>query len=149
MRDDLLGYLLGALEPEERNSVEECLAGQPELRRELDALDRALCLLKVDKGHCDPPLGLADRTCEFVVLKATAISTAARPTGTPSRWSIADFVVAAGIFLAASMLIFPALGQSRRAARVAQCQDNMRDMGVALAGYSQANGGYFPLIPEE
>ena len=150
MRDQLLGYLLGALEPFERELVEEELSRDPQLRSDLECLDRALLILKADKAHCDCPDGLATRTCEYVVTRATAISlAAARPAPAPSRWSMSDFVVAAGICMAASMLIFPAMNHSRNSARIAQCQQNLRDLGVALAGYSSAHKGYFPEVPTE
>jgi hypothetical protein len=91
--------------------------------------------LAADKGHHEPPLGLAHRTCQFVAVQALA---APMPpvASVPPRWSMADLVVAAGVFLAATLLFWPAMNQSRFAARVAGCQDNLRQLGVALANYS-------------
>lgn len=148
MRDQLLGYLLGALDPFERELVEEELARDPQLRSDLEVLDRSLLLLKADHGHCECPENLADRTCEYVVMRSTAISVAAPPVPSTSRWTMSDFVVAAGICVAASMLMFPALNHSRTSARLAQCQMNLRDLGVALAGFSSAHKGNLPEVPQ-
>jgi hypothetical protein len=58
-------------------------------------------------------------------------------------------VVAAGIFIAAATLFLPALGQSRFAARVNGCRDNLRQIGIALNDYSTQHNGFFPNIPLE
>lgn len=49
-----------------------------------------------------------------------------------SRWSLADLVVAAGIFMAAGMLFFPAIANSRYMAQRGQCQNNQRLLGEAI-----------------
>jgi prepilin-type processing-associated H-X9-DG protein len=57
-------------------------------------------------------------------------------------------MVTAGILLVAAMLFFPAIANSRYAARAAQCQNNLRQLGMALASYSdKAGAGYFPWVP--
>ena len=58
-------------------------------------------------------------------------------------------VVAAGIFLAATMLFFPAVNQSRFAARLIGCQNNLRKLGMGLTNYSDLHQGYFPDVPAE
>src|SRR5690606_1768859 len=67
-------------------------------------------------------------------------------TSVPTRWSMADLVVAAGVFLAATMLFWPALNQSRYAARVRTCQNNLRQIGMALTSYSEKYPGQFPAV---
>ena len=146
MRDHLIGYLLGALEPNEHEEVEAHLGRDPDLRRELDLIARALSPLSADKACHEPPTGLAHRTCDFVATQAKATPGAVMPVAT-SRWSMADFAMAAGIFLAATLLFFPAVNQSRFAARLTSCQNNMRQIGMALADYSSAHGGYLPNMP--
>jgi len=66
MRDHLLGYLIEALEPSERDEVEEYLSRHPGLRVELERLDCCLEPLRAGKFHHDPPPRLVERTCEFV-----------------------------------------------------------------------------------
>jgi len=147
MRDHLIGYLLDALDPAEHEMVEARLSRDPQLKKELDLISRALKPLECAKGHFDPPAGLAERTCEFVVRQTQVMI--APPTPPRSRWSMADFVVAAGIFFAATMLFFPAMNQSRFAARLSGCQDNLRKIGSALTDYSVLHKGYFPNVAGE
>jgi hypothetical protein len=146
MRDHLIGYLLGALEPTEHEQVEAQLSRDPSLRREMDLLARALHPLARDKASHEPPTGLAHRTCLFVAAQTKASGAPLAPVAS-SRWSIADFAMAAGIFLAATLLFFPAVNQSRFAARLTACQNNMRQIGMALSDYSSAHGGYLPNVP--
>ena len=148
MRDHLIGYLLDALDPEEHELVEAHLSRDPQLKRELDVISRGLLLLSIDKAHYDPPAGLAHRTCEFVALQAR-VRLAPQPAHSASRWSMADMLVAAGLFLAATMLFFPAMNQSRFAARLLSCQNNLREIGIGLTNYSDLHGHYFPDIPPE
>ena len=146
MRDYLIGYLLDALDPSEQEIVEARLSRDPQLRRDLELVSRSLETLAVDKGHYEPPVGLAHRTCQFVAVAAKA-APSAPVVGVASRWSMADLLVAAGIFLAATLLFWPAMNQSRFAARLAGCQDNLRQLGVALSTYSTRYLGQFPAAP--
>jgi len=139
----LIGYLLNALEPHEQELVETRLSHDPALRRELELASRSLEPLAADKAHYDPPVGLANRTCQFVAVQAKAVP-APPVVSVPSRWSMADLLVAAGIFLAATLLFWPAVNQSRFAARVAGCQNNLRQLGESLANYSTRYPGQFP-----
>lgn len=75
LREDLLGYLLGALEPEDHRRVDRALSENEQLRDELTALRQQM----VPLAHLDElarkeatqpaeafPAGLARRTCEWV-----------------------------------------------------------------------------------
>jgi hypothetical protein len=66
MREDLLGYLLGALEPDEEREVEDRLEADPELRQRLRVIRRGLEPLSSDDGLIDAPPGLAARACNFI-----------------------------------------------------------------------------------
>lgn len=146
MRDNLIGYLLDALEPSEQEMVEARLASDPGLRRDLEMLSRSLAPLAVDKAHFEPPVGLGHRTCQFVSAQTQA--TPASPVvSVSSRWSLADLAMAAGIFLAATLLFWPAMNQSRFAARLAGCQNNLQQLGMALSTYSTQFPGQFPVAP--
>jgi hypothetical protein len=149
MRDQLLGYLLGALEPAEREEVEERLLVDAELQQDLACLRDKLDDLPLadDKDEWDAPAGLAARTCNYVAARAVvAPKHIPAPVG---GWRIQDMVVGGGIFLAACMLIFPAIAHSLSSARIANCQNNLRAIGVALGQYSNYCGGFFPLVPEQ
>jgi hypothetical protein len=145
MREDLIGYLLHALEPAERAQVETELGRDPELKRELELLERSLLPLAADREGYAPPLGLASRCCEFVAThgKVQRSTQVVPPT---SRWRMSDLAVAAGVFLAATLLFWPAMNQSRYAARVRGCQNNMRQIGMALQSYSDLHPGKLPAI---
>lgn len=162
MREHLLGYLCNALDPAEHDLVEQRLAQDAQLRNDLEAIDRALQLVRADRALHDPPSGLSQRTCDFVfrqALVATAVegrpaatagtvSLSPRPVGyAPGRWSMADAIVAAGICCAAAMLIIPAVSNSRYEANLNQCANNLRDLGVSLTSYSDQHDGYFPEVP--
>lgn len=71
LREQWLGYLLGALEPGETAQVERALQANPELKSELAAIERSLRVLGYPErddeiAHDDAPLGLANRTLDFV-----------------------------------------------------------------------------------
>lgn len=146
MRDQLIGYLLDALEPAEREAVEERLEVDAQLREELDVLHRSLEPLRADKGTHAPPPGLAEKTCELVAIKSAVQLAPLAPAPSRRRWTMADMVVAAGIMLAASLLLFPAVSHSRFNSQLAACQNNLRQVGLALSQYSQAHNGMFPAI---
>ena len=145
MRDELVGYLLGALEPAEHQAVEAQLAVDPHLQHQLELVSRAMSPLAADKHDFAPPPGLAERTCIFVATQAR-VSLAPQPSYESSRWRLADVAVAAGIFLAATLLFFPAVNQSRFAARLTGCQNNLRQIGVAASEYGLRFGDHFPLL---
>ncbi|MEX0939410.1 MAG: DUF1559 domain-containing protein [Pirellulales bacterium] len=157
MREQLLGYLLEALDPDERRQVEQALRRDPQLQQDLALLQNSLQPLAGVSLDYDPPAGLADRTCQYVSLQAATRaaaapvtpSTYAEPMPQASSWSMADLAVAAGIFVAAGMLLFPAVQHSRATARRAVCQNNLRELNVAMQGYSMDHEGYFPPIDAE
>lgn len=156
MRDELIGYLLDAIEPDERAAIEQKLADSPELRSELALLSRALEPLEAGSEPYAPSPRLAQRTCEFVAHQAMIVSRAGGempPADVPAvrsrRWSFADLAVAVGIFIAGSAVLFPAINQSRYSARLMACQDHLRHIGVALAEYSGLHNGLLPEVPAE
>ena len=163
--EQLLGYLLGALEDSEQKLVEDQLQGDSRLRRELALLEKGLKPLEAARGEFSPPPGLATKTCRFVAARAerpTAANSPRRPATTPrmqpmsaaaagpsgtSRWNWWDMAVALGILVAASLLVLPAIQNSRFTARLTTCQDNLRQIGLALSQYSRMHAGYFPYVP--
>jgi hypothetical protein len=66
MREDLLGYLLGAMQPDERREFERRLQTDARLREECEFLKAALDECGDPAHLLDPPSGLAERTCEFI-----------------------------------------------------------------------------------
>lgn len=150
MREQLLGYLLGALEPSEQASVEASLAIDPELRLELEKLRASLRALddaaeSEDEDELAPPPGLGARTFQFVKAHA-GWNQAGQATVNTGAWKAPDYAIAAGIFFVASMLVFPAIQNSRAGARLTVCQDKLRMLGVAMTQYSDLHG-HLPFIP--
>lgn len=152
MREQLLGYLMDALEPDERRLVEERLRDDARLQRELELLHEALEPLRQTEDEFEPPAGLAARTSQLAAegrREPAPQPAAGEPLGGPSRWSLMDLAVAAGIFIAAGLLFFPAIQHSRASARLTACQNNLRRLGAALTEYSGLNHNYFPAVPRE
>ncbi|MBX7166231.1 MAG: hypothetical protein K1X74_07765 [Pirellulales bacterium] len=145
MRDELLGYLLNALEKTDCERLEAHLTRDPALRRDLDVLKRGLQPLAHDGQPFEPPARLASRTCEFVRHRAALLCEA--PAGQAQRWRTQDLSVAAGIVIAAGMLFFPAVNHSRLVSQMAGCQFQLQMIGNALLNYSERHCGYFPDVP--
>jgi hypothetical protein len=167
MREDLLGYLLDALDDQERQRVLESLRTDPQLRRELEQLRQRLKSLDEESDDALPPRGLVDQTCDLIEafdeapeeIRARVVPHPPAPRRhrwapcgrelhqAANQWSAADTLVAAGIFLAVALMFFPAIASSRFRSEVTACQYNLQQLGGALASYSEFNDGYFPRIP--
>lgn len=146
----LIGYLLGALDADERAQVERQLAMNPQLRQRLDKLDEQLCSMRgEDEDETVPPF-LAERTCAAIdayqaARKAQPPAPPNQRATDPSGWSFVDLAVAGGVCLAVSLLFFPAVVNSRFEARAAACRNNLRQLGTSLAMFSENNRGFFPV----
>jgi len=162
--EQLLGYLLGALEDSERQRLRKQLEESPALRRRLARVRRKLGPLRQARREHVPSPGLAARTCQLVAehrrqqavterpaLAATAQVSTMSPVQTPpvaaSSWSWLDLAAAVGIAAATFLLLFPAIANSRFNAQLAECRENLRRTGSALAQYSQRHQDYFPQVP--
>lgn len=157
VREELLGYLLGALEGPEEKLVAARLEVDGQLRRALMRVRDRLEPLEPGRGGFVPPPGLAERTCRAVASHAESAAPATsgrRPMspapappsrGARTRWI--DVAVAAGVFTAGWLLILPAVQSSRSNAQLLICQDNLRQIGVAMTQYSEHNNGFFPYVP--
>jgi len=168
LSQQLLGYLLGALEDDERAALDEQLRGDAKLRHRLATLRKQIELLRGATCEFDPPPGLARRTCHFIAAFAEApagqpvetvpprASQLPSPTQLPAGgqllsggWRWTDVSVVAGIMVTAVLLIFPAIESSRFRARVMACQDNLQQLGTALVQYSEHHAKYFPQVPQQ
>lgn len=191
MQDDLIGFLLGALDSSEQQELDRRLAHDADLRREVERAGRLVRPLRAASCgsgvECDPPAGLADRTCsclweltgpprpagsspssrcasglsatdslagrrlEPVERAASARSAGGMRAsnsldfgGGTRQWTMADFVVAAGVCVAAACLFFPALVNSRYTTQMVACQNNQRELSQGLVDYALMNGGRLP-----
>ncbi len=91
-REQLLGYLLGALDDNEQADIEKILDSDATLRRELAILNRSLAPLDAAPREFSPPPGLASRTSAFV---ATSATTAKKVEGSQGSPLLATSVAAA------------------------------------------------------
>lgn len=137
-REQLLGYLLGALERAEQEQVEQELTVNAHLREELAEMKAAIDKLGLNDPPepVEPPAGLAERTCQFVAEKVedpTVVLPPERETGSGYRsYTLTDAVIAASVLLVLGALLFPSLVQSRFLAQMTACQNNLRQLGIAM-----------------
>ncbi|MCS7306386.1 MAG: hypothetical protein NZ602_14920 [Thermoguttaceae bacterium] len=81
--EDLLGYLLDALEEPERQQVHAALAQQESLQQQLEDLRRLISFLELAHQMPEPPPGLAERTCQWITAVTTTLPN--RPIPLPER----------------------------------------------------------------
>src|ERR1700740_3435512 len=104
MDENLIGYLLNALDPDAQREVEAYLHSHPEGRRRLAELRQALAPLEADREDPEPPPDLVVRTLARVAEHCTrelprapaALRRSLAGTGRPF-WRRADALVAASI----------------------------------------------------
>jgi hypothetical protein len=158
MREDLVGHLLGALEPAESRQVEQALADQqsgPALRRDLERLEMAIKPLARDRAAIAAPAGLAGRTLRFIAAQqaggAPAVYLESKRTRSegrrPSGRVWVDRAIIAATALAACLLVAPLLLDSIAQARARRAERNLMRTSTALQGYADAHG-MFPTPPD-
>ena len=172
MREDLLGYLLSALEPHEMRRIDQRLQEDPLLREELANVQRMLDDFDQTVGENDlvelPP-DLISRTLESIDtanfenenigFENAADSVAGQPATSGGMHSLfssdsaivgmrperllpaknrqtwADMLVSALAAAAILALAFPVVARYRGEARKIACQNNLRQLGVAVGDY--------------
>jgi prepilin-type processing-associated H-X9-DG protein len=152
--EELIGYLLGALDEDAKAQVDAHVRANPGARRRLESLRLALIPLSADKEVSPPPHGLAARTIARVA-EHCCLATPPRPVirAEPPRswWRRADLVVAASLLLMALGIGLPALLRLHESsgwpARV-ECKNNLRIFSEALHAYHNQHGRY-PSVVEE
>jgi hypothetical protein len=159
-REHLLGYLLGALDRAESDQVERELDDSPALREEMSRLKHSLnCVGLLDEPeHYDPPAGLAARVCQFVAehrsvdrrSEKVRLSPVAIDYYPQRRFTWVDLFVSAAVLIAGFAVLFPALSHSQFQARVASCQNHLRQVGMAVHDWTSLHPDRrVPEIPSE
>ncbi len=156
MREQLIRYLLGELDADERRELRAMLRDNPELQKELAHLRECFDTNLDEDDEPLPPRNLAERTAERVVdsdeyeLEAALRGPEMHDDGDPPSgmlgWSLADLAVAGGVILAVSMLVFPALRDSRDGSRRTFCQNNLYSLWLLDSRYAAEHGGFFPEV---
>ncbi len=156
MDENLVGYLLDALDPETRREVEEYVRAQPEARQHLELLRRALAPLECDRDTIEPPAGLWVRTLSLIAEHRTLTLPAAPapvilrapPAMARTWWRRADVLVAAGLLLCLSALVPPGIGHWRSRSDRLGCENNLKQFYMALSDYSGRHDGQLPNVSE-
>lgn len=169
----LIGYLLDALDDEERAQIEQELGRRPELRRRLQSLKRFVRVLELGRVEFAPPPGLAQRTCERIFGQPAAVQSQVHPapagvvtnrpqglrssgrfrwtpltdywSGQSGGWSPIDLLAAGGVVLVLLCLLLPALAEVRFRCQVAACQDQLRELHYALSQYQGLHALHGPV----
>ncbi|MCE5268100.1 MAG: hypothetical protein LLG00_09465 [Planctomycetaceae bacterium] len=150
MHQQLLGHLLGALDDDEQRWLEGRLEGDEERRRELVRWRRRLAPLDAMRPDFEPPPGLAERTCRMVEafgpppLRSKPVGVGMTPeftsVGQAARVGWADMATVGAVLMFALFLVLPAIDGSRFHARLAACQNSLRQFGAALSEYGDSHG---------
>jgi hypothetical protein len=148
MRDELLGYVLRALDRDEHQRVEEYLREQPAAQRALEALRSGLAPLAADNDPLSPPSGLAQRTCRLVAARRGMSECTEIGSSFGGGLTLRDYLIAASIILLTSTLLLPAIAQSRWQSQVLACQHRLDKLSTAMSIYSDHDGdGMLPYVP--
>lgn len=153
MEEDLVGYLLNALEPAEQRRVEAYVEADPQAQQHLQLLERAFEPLAADRDGLEPPAGLAVRTLALIaehrcMEPVRIFEPARRPSAFTHRtwWRRADVLVAASLLFCAALLVPPALSYVRYRHNVTFCANSLHVLGNSLAAYGDHHDGNFPNI---
>lgn len=158
-QEDLLGYVLGALDADQHQRLQHQIDQDPEYDDQLLKLKAQLVPLELvlDADGCRP--GLARRTCETVANLCgnwrTEAAAATRGFHLPevlpirSSWSLAEMLVAAAAIGILASLLIPMLANARQQSQIVACSNNLRSIGLSLAAYSENHQGRFVEIPPE
>jgi prepilin-type processing-associated H-X9-DG protein len=153
MEQNLVGYLLNALDPDTQRQVEQYLRDNPEGQRQVELLRQALEPLRADAQEIEPPPGLAVRTLACVaeyccrdMPRAPVPSLRFPEGGSARRWRRADVLVAASILLCMALLIPPVVSHLQQQHQLESCKENLSKFGTALALYSDRHRGDFPNV---
>jgi hypothetical protein len=157
MDDQLLGYLLNALEPDEQRTVSRYVQQQAGARTHLDRLRQALAPLADDRDDSEPPCGLAERTLARIrkappQLPRAPVTRASRaPAFRWSGWRWADAAVAASVLLVAAGLLLSLRSKLMFVNNLRACESNQKEFWFALQRYrdQDRNRHGFPNVADE
>ncbi len=188
-QEELLGYVLGALDAQEQRDVQRLIDENPEIEEQLLQIKNSILPLDCLDASGPRP-GLARRTCESVAgwqneselvpadsssldssiraafdveaegsLEEDSIADAEaqprlRPSVSqrflhPNTWSVPDVMVGVALIAIMAGILFPAISYTRYNSRIASCQNNMGQLGMALMSFSSAHEGQFVAIPRD
>ncbi len=153
MEQNLAGYLLHALDPDETREVEAYLRTDPEARTRLEFLEQGVAPLATDTEVDAPPRDLVLNTLARIA-EHKSRSLPAAPRLSPQqveapmrRWSRrADVFVAALLLVIVGSLGAPFLVKQWQMYHRQACVKNLMTFWEALASYSDQHEGAFPQV---
>jgi hypothetical protein len=155
MDENLVGYLLDALDDDSRREIERQIRRSPEAQHRLELLREAIEPLDGDREVEEPPPDLWVRTlarvAEYRCRPKVAVEAPVEPGPSPSIsgrawWRRADVLVAASLLFCISLLLPPLLSQLRYYHSRVACENNLRQFYFALRNFSDGHDGDFPNI---
>jgi hypothetical protein len=154
MDDNLVGYLLDALDETTHREIETHLRAHPEARRKLERLRAALEPLEADRSTEEPPPGLVNNTLALIAdVSRRSLPHAPRMTGDApvvrGWWRRSEVIAASVLALIAFGVGAAWLAGAWRQAQQTACQENLRVLHGALVQYSELHDGAFPRIEEK
>ena len=156
MEPDLLGYLLNALDDDERRAVDQHLESHAEARQQLVGLRRLLRPLAEENAvEYEPSPDMFFKTLRIVAVQrgrehAKQVAPSSRtlrvvpPPSRAVRWRRADVLVAACIAMVVVLLIPPAVLQVRHREEIAGCAENLANFHEAMQLYAADHRGQLP-----
>lgn len=159
MNEDIIGYVMGALDAQEHQRIEDLMRSNTDLQSQVDLIRRSLQPLESYR-HCEPPSDLHNQTLAYVfdqvdAHKIGSTTPIAQPaftskqlvTGSRRSWRPMDIFVTGIVAASLLMLLSPALFNSRFAAELRQCQSNLQNLYAGFSQYSITHEGEFPTVP--
>jgi prepilin-type processing-associated H-X9-DG protein len=153
MDENIVGYLLKALEADEQDQVDAYVRAHPDECHRLERLRVALAPLAADTDDAEPPPGLAVRTLARVAEHHCRKLPPAPPAppsilDMPARrgWRWVDALIAAGILFCALTLVPPLANRLWQHYQVYSCANNLRKFHNGLMEYSESHGGSLPKV---
>lgn len=167
-QEDLIGYVLGALDASEEQTIASALEQDLTLRERLAEVEDKLSNLPDRFVEIDPPAGLLDKTLNTISIVDTTFGneddshSLSKPTDTvrlPSRmsadsetgvkksnWSLIDLVVSCSVCLVFASILLPSIASSRFQSDMLFCQNNLRTIGYNLASIADSYDGKLEVV---
>jgi hypothetical protein len=157
MEENLIGYLLQALDAEEQREVEKYLREHPEAQKRLDQLRNRLDVLARDADEGDAPAGLwvktlgrvAEHKCRAALPAVPPAAARSGAGGRPTWWRRADVIVAAALLVLVGGLGAIWLADIHRGRHVIECANNLHRFDQALEAYADTHNGQYPWVGAE
>lgn len=157
MEENLVGYLLNALDDEPQREVEASLRESPELRARLELLERSLAPLAADRDSPEPRPDLVLSTLARIAEhQCRKLPDAPLPSPSPSEPAGRHWLRRPDVLVAALLLIvLGGIGSSltihlwRDYHGRTQCRNNLFLIWGGLRRYCDVHNGDFPLVKEK